>query len=404
MTSDPFPERMEIAFIEDDERKTLVYEKVTWEIDGERKGLRYGENPDQPAAFYRLVNGNLTLGDVTSIEPGRYLLSDVELLQSGKHPGKINITDADAALNIMRYLDDKPCAVIIKHNNPSGVAVSDTISAAYHKALMADRIAAFGGVVACNTAVDRETASEIADSYTEVVVAPDYEEGCVELLAKRKNLRIMKIGTIDKLGDFENSRFLDAKSLIDGGIIVQWSYLPKKDPDEFVVAETEHKGIRYSIKRKPTRQELEDMRFGWLVESGVISNSVIFVKDGVTLGIGAGEQDRVGVADIAVRKAYRNAKDRLAWMRFKTGWLELEDEAKRADIEKEIDENRAGLSGSVMVSDAYFPKPDGVLVGLEQGVRAVIQPGGSIKDREIIEACNEYDATMVFTGQRSFKH
>ncbi len=404
MTSDPFPEGMEMTFVDNGERRTLVYEKVTWEIEGERKGLRYGENPDQPASFYRLINGNLTLGDITSIEPGRYLLSDVELLQSGKHPGKINITDADAALNIMRHLSNRCCAVIIKHNNPCGAAIADSISEAYHKALMADRIAAFGGAVACNRPIDRETASEIADAYTEVVVAPEYENGTVEILSKRKNLRIMRIRNIERLGEYEKTRFLDMKCLVDGGMIVQWSFVPNTDPEKFATAETEYKGRKYRVERGPTAEELEDMRFGWLVESGVISNSVLFVKDGVTIGIGAGEQDRVGVAEIAVNKAYRNAKDRLCWERYGMPWLELDDEAKREKIEVEIAENRAELPGSVMISDAFFPKPDGIEVGLKQGVRAIVQPGGSLRDHEIIEKCNEYDATMVFTGQRSFKH
>ena len=151
---DHFPPAMEISFVDGTTRQTLVYEKASWLIDGINKGLRYGENPGQEAALYKLINGNLLLGEVKSIQPGRYLASDVELLQSGKHPGKTNITDADNALNILRYLMETPCAVVVKHNNPCGVAKADTLAEAYHKANMADRVAAFGGAIVLNREVD----------------------------------------------------------------------------------------------------------------------------------------------------------------------------------------------------------------------------------------------------------
>lgn len=147
---DHFTPQMEISFIDGDKRQTLCFEKVAWVIDGEQKGLRYGENPGQEAALYKLVNGNLALGEVTALAPGRYLASDPELLQSGKHPGKTNLTDADNALNILRYLDDTPCAVIVKHNNPCGVAKASNLTEAYFRANKADRLAAFGGCIALN--------------------------------------------------------------------------------------------------------------------------------------------------------------------------------------------------------------------------------------------------------------
>jgi phosphoribosylaminoimidazolecarboxamide formyltransferase/IMP cyclohydrolase len=193
---DHFPDRMEIAFVSGAERSTLVYEKVTWVVDGVRKGLRYGENPGQDAALYRLVNGNLVLGAVQTILPGRYLVSDTELLQSGKHPGKINLTDADNALNILRFLTDRPAVAIMKHNNPSGVAMAETLVDAYLKADVADHVAAFGGCIALNRAVDVPTAQAIAERYAEVVAAPDYEEGAVAILAQRRNLRIMRIANM----------------------------------------------------------------------------------------------------------------------------------------------------------------------------------------------------------------
>ena len=401
---DLFPRRMEISFYDDQQRQTLMYEKVEWVIDGERKGLRYGENPDQEAAFYRLVNGNLCLGDVECIQPGLYLASDIELLQSGKHPGKINITDADSALNILRYFTETPCAVIMKHNNPCGVALGDTLPQAYHRAYLADRLASFGGAVGLNRAVDRETAELIGESYVEVVVAPDYEDGVVELLGRRKNLRIMRIANMDRLTEFVGKRVIDPKALIDGSLIVQWSYVPQaRSPEELLPAKTTYKGKEFTVERSPSTQEYQDMIFGWLVESGVTSNSILYVKNGVTVGIGTGEQDRVGAAEIARDKAYRKLADRLAWEEHSKPLYQLADAESEA-IWAEARRQGGGLPGSVMVSDAYFPFRDGVDVGLREGVTAIIQPGGSLRDFESIEACNEAGATMVYTGQRSFRH
>ncbi len=399
-----FPEKMEISFITGDDRSTLVYEKVQWTIDGEKKGLRYGENPGQDAALYRLTNGNLRIGEVKNITPGHYLASDVELLRSGKHPGKTNITDIDNALNILRYLTETPCTVIVKHNNPCGVARADSLAESYARAYMADRIAAFGGAVAVNRELDRQTAKLISESYVEVVAAPEFAPGAVEILAERKNLRIMRIARIAGLQNFKGSRFLDFKSLIDGGIIAQWSYVPVSSPEDFIIPQVERNGKTYRIRREPTEKEKQDMLFGWLVESGITSNSVIYVKDGVTLGIGTGEQDRVGVAEIARDKAYRKYADRISWNRYGEPFAAVTDQDKRDEIMKETSEKRGGLPGSVMISDAFFPFRDGIEVGLREGVTAVLQPGGSLRDYESIEACNEYNAAMLFTGQRSFKH
>lgn len=402
---DHFPERMEISFISEEGRTTLVYEKVSWVIDGIRKGLRYGENPGQEAALYRLINGNLVLGEVKTIAPGRYLVSDAELLQFGKHPGKINLTDADNALNILRYLTERPAAAIMKHNNPSGVAVADSILEAYLKADLADHVAAFGGCIALNRPVDVPTAEAISERYAEVVVAPEFEEGTLGILGKRKNLRIMRIDNIKRLSEFATERFVDFKSLIDGSIIAQLSYVPQtRTKADLMLAEAVHNGQVYRIAREPTEREYEDMLFGWMVEAGVTSNSVIYVKDMVTVGVGTGEQDRVGVAEIARDKAYRKMADRLAYERYGVIYSALEDEARRREIYAEVEEQHGGLIGAVMVSDGFFPFRDGVDVGLREGVTAVIQPGGSLNDYQVIQACNEAGATMVFTGQRSFKH
>lgn len=401
---DNFPPRMEISFVFDDHRSTLIYEKVTWEIEGERKGLRYGENPGQEAALYKLINGNLTLGDVTTIAPGRYLVSDAELLQFGKHPGKINLTDADNALNILRYLPDRPAAAVMKHNNPAGVAMGDDLEDAYVKADLADHIAAFGGCIGLNRAVDKGTAEAIASRYAEVVVAPEYEEGTIEILSGRKNLRIMRVQELERLSSYATERVVDFKSLIDGAVIAQLSFVPMvRTAEDLLTAQTTRKGETYNVTRAPTPREIDDMLFGWMVEAGVISNSVLYVKDGVTVGIGAGEQDRVGVAVIARDKAYRNMGERLAYMRYQTPYRFLESEY-REEIDREVADENGGLKGAVMVSDGFFPFRDGVDVGLEEGVTAIIQPGGSIRDYEVIEAVNEHGATMVFTGQRSFKH
>ena len=402
---DHFTPQMEISFIDGKKRQTLFYEKVSWVIDGVNKGLRYGENPGQEAALYRLVNGNLVLGDTQTIAPGKYLVSDIELLQSGKHPGKTNLTDADNALNILRYFTDTPCVVIVKHNNPCGAARAQSLEKAYHKAYMADRVAAFGGCIAVNKALDRATAEAIADQYAEVVVAPDFEEGVMGILGTRKNLRVIRINAMDKLQTFIGQRVVDFKSLMDGGLVAQWSFVPETlSKKDFTLASTEYKGKAYTVKREPTPEEYEDLLFGWLVESGITSNSVIYVKDNVTVGIGTGEQDRVGVAEIAVDKAYRKLADRYCFERYQIAFADLTDQDKRAEIEKDVKYVKGGLIGSAMVSDAFFPFRDGIDVGLRQGVKAVVQPGGSLNDYQSVEACNENDATMVYTGQRSFKH
>lgn len=405
IVEDHFPERMEITFVFDGQRSTLFYEKVTWVIDGVRKGLRYGENPGQAAALYKLVNGNLTLGAVKTIAPGRYLVSDAELLQFGKHPGKTNLTDADNALNILRYLMDRPAAAIMKHNNPSGVAMADTLLDAYRRADLADHVAAFGGCIALNRPVDVDTARAIAERYAEVVVAPEFEAGAVGVLAQRKNLRIMRIDNIRRLAEWATERYVDFKSLLDGSLIAQLSFVPEaRSRAGFQLAAATHQGQAYRIHREPTEREYADMVFGWLVEAGVTSNSVLYVKDGVTVGIGAGQQDRVGVAELARYRAYRNLADRLAFERYGVVLSELQDEARRREIQDQVEQLRGGLIGAAMVSDAFFPFRDGVEVGLREGVTAVVQPGGSLNDHEVIQACNEAGATMVFTGQRSFKH
>jgi phosphoribosylaminoimidazolecarboxamide formyltransferase/IMP cyclohydrolase len=402
---DHFPPKMEISFVDGEERQTLFYEKVVWVVDDVQKGLRYGENPGQEAALYKLVNGNLALGETQTIQPGRYFASDMELLQSGKHPGKTNLTDADNCLNILRYFLDKPTVVIVKHNNPCGVARSDSLEEAYSKANMADRVAAFGGCIALNRPVDKATAEAISQQYAEVVVAPDFEEGVMNVFAQKKNLRIIRISNMNRLQTLVGERCVEFKSLIDGGIISQWSFVPQaRSKDDLKLAESEYKGKTYRINREPTEQEYQDLIFGWLVESGITSNSVIYVKDQVTVGIGTGEQDRVGVAEIARDKAYRKLADRYCFEELNVAYNELTDEEKKKQIDERVAQEKGGLIGASMVSDAFFPFSDGVNVGIREGISAVIQPGGSLNDYQSIEACNEANVAMVYTGQRSFKH
>jgi phosphoribosylaminoimidazolecarboxamide formyltransferase/IMP cyclohydrolase len=395
---DHFPETMTIAFGD----QILTYRKRAWKI--------------QEAALYELVDGNLTLGDCRFIEPGMALVSSIteaEMLQAGKHPGKTNLTDLDNGLNILRYLDTRPAAVILKHNNPCGAAHGGSLAEAYDRANMADRIAAFGGCVVFNQPVDKSTAELLAANYLEVVAAPDYETGTVEILKQRANLRIIQIARMDRLTDYRQSRFLEFKSLMDGGVIVQQSPLNAVlSVEDFKTAETTYQNKTYKIKRPPTEEELRDLLFGWSIEQGVTSNSVLYVKNECTVGIGTGEQDRVGVAEIAVFKAYSKYGDRLCFEKHGIPYKDLElaiakgerDLALKEEIDAATQEAKGDLIGSTMVSDAFFPFRDGVDVGLKEGISAVVQPGGSQRDFEIIEACNEAGATMIFTGQRAFKH
>ena len=417
---DHFPMEITISFGD----QVLAYRKKSWKISdantGEviEKGLRYGENPGQEAALYELVQGNLALGECQFIEAGSGLVSAIseeDMLQSGKHPGKINLTDVDNALNIMKYLDAGPAAVIVKHNNPCGVAYGTTLVEAYEKADMADRIAAFGGCALFNRSVDKATAARISENYLEVVAAPDFEAGSVEILSKRANLRIIRVPRMDRISQYAEKRFVDFKSLIDGGFIVQQSPLNRiKSMKDLPLAAADHQGKSYAIERKPTAEEYADLLFGWQVEQGVTSNSVIYVKDGVTVGIGTGEQDRVGVAEIGIFKAYTKYADALCFKRHGMSYKDLALKLEKGDVDRdrldEIDAEtkaaKGGLVGASMVSDAFFPFRDGVDVGIKEGISAIVQPGGSMRDFEVIEACNAADpqVSMVFTGQRAFKH
>jgi phosphoribosylaminoimidazolecarboxamide formyltransferase/IMP cyclohydrolase len=263
--------------------------------------------------------------------------------------------------------------------------------------------------------MDKNTAEIVSKNYLEVVAAPEFEEGATGILSRRKNLRIIRISKIRELEKYRTLRFFDFKSLMDGGIIVQQSPINKiKTKEDFLPAKTTYQGKEYIIERKPTEREYDDMLFGWNVEQGITSNSVIYVKNGTTVGIGTGEQDRVGVAEIAIFKAYTKYADALCFKKYGVPYKIFEVDVKNGkrdgNVLLEIDEetriNKGGLIGSVMVSDAFFPFRDGVDVGIKEGISAIVQPGGSDRDFESIIACNEANpkVTMVFTGQRAFKH
>jgi len=417
--ADHFPPEMTIAFGD----QKLVYRKRTWKLPDSKgevieMGLRYGENPGQEAALYELVGGHLTLGGCHFLDPGSGLTSAIDeaaMVQAGKHPGKTNLTDLDNGLNIIKFLQRKPAAVILKHNNPCGAAWAENLAAAYDKANLADRIAAFGGAAVFNRALDKTCAELVSQNYLEVIAAPDFEAGTLEILKKAKDLRIIKIPRFDRLEQLVQARYVEFKSLIDGGLIVQQSPLNAiLQKEDFKPATAIYQGKEYRCTRQPTAREYQDLLFGWWVEQGITSNSVIFVKDGCTVGIGTGEQDRVGVAEIAVFKAYTKYADALCFKQFGLPYknLELEilqakrDASDRTTIDLAAQEAKGGLMGSVMISDAFFPFRDGVDVGIRQGISAVAHAGGSVRDYEVIEACNEAEppVAMVFTGQRCFKH
>lgn len=415
MVEDPFPAELVIRLGEAE----LTFAKRTWTIEGQEKGLRYGENPDQPAALYAPKAGRLSLGGVEFRGPGDGLVcaaTEEHLLQSGKHPGKTNLTDVDNGVNILQYLTAKPAAVILKHNNPCGAAWSDAgLCAAFEAAFASDRIAAFGGAIVVNRTLDAATAEKINAVYFEVVAAPDYEPKALEILKSKKNLRIFRLPGLAALDKLVGQPFLDFKSLADGGLVLQFSFRNRiLTAADFLPATATDKAGTTFTARAPSDKEAEDLLFAWAVEAGVTSNSVIFVKNGATVGIGTGEQDRVGVVELTIHKAKTKYADGLAFAACNLSLYELTLKAKAdaeaakllADIRARTEAAGGGLIGSVLVSDGFFPFRDGVDLCIAAGVTAIAQPGGSIRDPEVIAACNEASpqVAMVFTGQRSFRH
>ncbi|WP_428248847.1 bifunctional phosphoribosylaminoimidazolecarboxamide formyltransferase/IMP cyclohydrolase [Ferrovibrio sp.] len=319
-------------------------------LSAERKqSLRYGENPHQQAAFY--VSGDKRPGVATARQ-----------LQ-GKELSYNNLNDTDAAFELVSEFAAKPTIAIIKHANPCGVATADSLGAAWDAALRCDPVSAFGGIVAMNRTLDKATAEKIGAIFTEVIVAPDAEADAIELLAKKKNLRLLLTGAMaDPVapGWFVKS--------VAGGYLVQ-----TRDAGRIEAAD-----LKVVTKRAPTEQELADMLFAFRVGKHVKSNTIVYAKGGATVGIGAGQMSRVDSARIAFRKA--------------------QDSAAAAGIADSL------TKGSVAASDAFFPFADGLEVLVEAGATAVIQPGGSIRDQEVIDAADKAGLAMVFTGMRHFRH
>jgi phosphoribosylaminoimidazolecarboxamide formyltransferase/IMP cyclohydrolase len=319
---DAFPERISLSF-----------EK--------RDDLRYGENPHQSAAFY--VEGEGTgIGGAEQIQ--------------GKALSYNNIADADAALECVRQFDSPAC-VIVKHANPCGVAVADDFRAAYERAYSTDPTSAFGGIIAFNGPIDADTARAIIErQFVEVLVATAMGPGASEVLGEKKNLRVLVTGPMDR----NRPGGHDLKK-VGGGLLVQ-------SRDDAMVDATE---LRVVTRRKPAEAEIADLLFAWKVAKFVKSNAIVFARDRMTIGVGAGQMSRVYSTRIAAIKA--------------------------ADADLEV-------KGSAMASDAFFPFRDGIDAGAEHGIRSIIQPGGSVRDEEVIAAADEHDIAMVFTGMRHFRH
>ncbi|NJR79658.1 bifunctional phosphoribosylaminoimidazolecarboxamide formyltransferase/IMP cyclohydrolase [Sphingomonas corticis] len=317
--------------------------------------LRYGENPHQTAAFYAATGAGTNLG-ARGVGQARQV--------QGKALSYNNYNDADAALELVaEFRDAQPSCVIVKHANPCGVATAATLGEAYAEAFACDTVSAFGGIIAVNRPLDGETAKAITGIFTEVVIAPDADEEALALFAARKNLRLLLTGELPDPG----RAGLSAKS-IAGGWLVQ-----SRDAGRITAAE-----LKVVTERQPTEQELADCLFAWTVAKHVKSNAIVYAKDGATAGVGAGQMNRLESARIAAWKA-KDAADKAGWGAPRT-------------------------IGSAVASDAFFPFADGLLAAVEAGATAVIQPGGSIRDDEVIAAANEAGLAMVFTGMRHFRH
>jgi phosphoribosylaminoimidazolecarboxamide formyltransferase/IMP cyclohydrolase len=324
----------------------------TWVFASKLKmPLRYGENPHQEAALYEPVG------------PHARGIAQAEQVQ-GKELSYNNLNDANAALELVsEFRDAEPTVVIVKHANPCGVATRDNLLGAWNEALACDSVSAFGGIVATNRPLDAATAEAITQIFTEVVVAPDADDDAKAIFAKKKNLRLLLTGELP-----DPARGGQTIAVITGGLLVQ-------DRDRGMVGRDELKVV---TKRQPTEQEIADCLFAWAVAKHVKSNAIVYARDGVTAGIGAGQMNRRDSARIAAIRAREAAEA--------NGWAEPR------------------TVGSAVASDAFFPFADGLLAAVEAGATAVIQPGGSIRDEEVIAAADEAGLAMLFTGMRHFRH
>jgi phosphoribosylaminoimidazolecarboxamide formyltransferase/IMP cyclohydrolase len=302
--------------------------------------LRYGENPHQAAGLYRLDQGR------PGVASGRQL--------QGKELSYNNLQDADAAVELVASLD-RPAVAIIKHTNPCGVAVADGLAQAWERALAADPVSAFGGIVALNRQVDGATAEGLAGLFLEVVVAPGFDEAALAVLGRKGNLRLLALDRLPGVGD----AMLDVKS-VAGGLLVQARDVATSDPAGWACA----------TARAPGDAERAGLSFAWAVVRHVRSNAIVIARGEVTAGIGAGQTSRVGAVELAARQAATSA----------------------------------GEGPLVLASDAFFPFADGIERAAEAGVTAIVQPGGSVRDAEVVEACDRHGIAMLLTGMRHFKH
>jgi len=313
--------------------------------------LRYGENPHQSAAFY--TDGTPRKGVATAIQ------------HQGKALSYNNINDTDAAFELASEFDPSQGAVcaIIKHANPCGVACGKSIKEAYQAAYDCDRTSAFGGIVAFNQTLDAVTAKQITEIFTEVVIAPDASKEAKGIFAAKPNLRLLTTG-----GMAQPTGGLKSIRQVSGGFLLQ-------DKDEEIISSADLKCV---TTRQPSEQEMKDLLFAWTVAKHVKSNAIIYAQNGATVGIGAGQMSRVDSSRIAARKA--------------------------VDMAEVLGLSTPLTSGSVVASDAFFPFADGLMSAIEAGARAVIQPGGSMRDQDVIDAANAANVAMVFTGMRHFRH
>lgn len=314
---------------------TLTFEKV--------QSMRYGENPHQKAAFYREVGRGFE-GTLVSAEQ-----------LWGKELSYNNINDANGALDTLKeFGTELPCAVAVKHANPCGVGVADTLLAAYKKAFDSDPVSIYGGIAALNRTVDGEVAAELHKNFFEIIIAPDYTVEALEILQTKKNLRILKLPAIAAPN---RADMLDMKK-VAGGLLVQELNTELYDDAD----------VKVVTVAKPTAEQLTDMKFGMKCVKHTKSNGIVLVKDGMTVGVGPGQTNRITALELALKYAGERAK------------------------------------GSVLASDAYFPFDDCVEAAAKAGIAAIVQPGGSIRDEDSIKACDKYGIPMVFTGKRHFKH
>lgn len=312
------------------EKFTITFDKV--------QELRYGENPHQSAAFYKGMNPQYSLANAKQLH--------------GKELSYNNIQDGNAAIEILKDFEGQPAVVGLKHMNPCGVGIGKTIEEAWDKAYEADPVSIFGGIVAFNEPIHASVAEKLSKIFLEIIIAPAFDEDAFEILSKKKNIRLMQLDTSLEV----NAKYKVTN--VNDGLLVQ-------DIDDHKITAED---LRCVTNRKPTEEELEQLLFAWKVVKHVKSNAIVLVKDNMTIGVGAGQMNRVGAAKIAIEQAGEKAK------------------------------------GSIMSSDAFFPMPDTVEEAVKAGVTAIIQPGGSIKDQLSIDVCNEHVIAMVYTGVRHFKH